>query len=148
MQSRKTSDKRITMWSYDNRDKHNNSEESFPTSIVPHFPDTSQIQRYIYPKPLITPIKRDTAKVLFKMSSDESLVSQYRKTPHSSSCYQNDYDEIKKKVFKCLWVRKVMDIVINLFQLKTSTFQHALSFECTTKLCINFLNQFSVYFYI
>ena len=27
-------------------------------------------------------------------------------------------------------------------------FLHALSFECTSKLCINFLNQFSVYFHI
>ena len=27
-------------------------------------------------------------------------------------------------------------------------FLHALSFECTSKLCIDFLNQFSVYFYI
>ena len=27
-------------------------------------------------------------------------------------------------------------------------FLHMLSFECTTKLCINFLNQFSVYFHI
>ena len=27
-------------------------------------------------------------------------------------------------------------------------FIHTLSFECTTKLCINFLNQFSVYFHI
>ena len=27
-------------------------------------------------------------------------------------------------------------------------FLHALSFECTTNLCINFLNQFSVYFHI
>ena len=27
-------------------------------------------------------------------------------------------------------------------------FLHALSFECTSKLCIMFLNQFSVYFHI
>ena len=27
-------------------------------------------------------------------------------------------------------------------------FLHALSFECTSKLCITFLNQFSVYFHI
>ena len=27
-------------------------------------------------------------------------------------------------------------------------FLHALSFECTSKLCINFLNRFSVYFHI
>ena len=27
-------------------------------------------------------------------------------------------------------------------------FQNALSFECTTKLCINFINQFLVYFHI
>ena len=38
--------------------------------------------------------------------------------------------------------------VLDLFQTKTSTFLHALSFECTSNLCINFLNQFSVYFQI
>ena len=27
-------------------------------------------------------------------------------------------------------------------------FLHALSFDCTSKLCINFINQFSVYFHI
>ena len=27
-------------------------------------------------------------------------------------------------------------------------FLHALSFECTSKMCINFLNKFSVYFHI
>ena len=31
---------------------------------------------------------------------------------------------------------------------KRPLFLHALSFDCTTKLCINFLNQFSVYFHI
>ena len=31
---------------------------------------------------------------------------------------------------------------------KTSTFFHTLSFECTSKLCMNFLNHFLVYFHI
>ena len=36
----------------------------------------------------------------------------------------------------------------DLFQPKTSTFLHALSFECTSKLCGTFLNQFLYYFHI
>ena len=39
-------------------------------------------------------------------------------------------------------------IITALFQPKTDLFLHALSFECTSKLCISFLNQFSVYFHI
>ena len=34
----------------------------------------------------------------------------------------------------------------DLFQPKTSTFLHALSFECTSKLCVTFLNQFQFIF--
>ena len=37
--------------------------------------------------------------------------------------------------------------VNDLFQPKKSTFLHALSFEWTSKMCINFLNQFLVYFH-
>ena len=32
--------------------------------------------------------------------------------------------------------------------LRRPLFLHTLSFECTSKLCINFLNQFSIYFHI
>ena len=39
-------------------------------------------------------------------------------------------------------------IANDLVQPKTSTFLHTLSFECTSKLCINFLNKISVYFHI
>ena len=39
-------------------------------------------------------------------------------------------------------------IPLDLVQTKTSTFLYALSFESTPKLCIAFLNQFSVHFYI
>ena len=36
----------------------------------------------------------------------------------------------------------------DLFQPKASTFLHALSFQCTSKLRINFLNHFTIYFHI
>ena len=36
-------------------------------------------------------------------------------------------------------------LIKDLVQPNTSIFLHALSFECTTKLCINFLNQFSLF---
>ena len=52
--------------------------------------------------------------------------------------YSNDVTQIKNKSIK----RETRSIP------RRPLFLHALSFECTTKLCINFLNQFLVYFHI
>ena len=41
-----------------------------------------------------------------------------------------------------------VDIANDLFQPKTDLFLHALPFECTSKMCMTFLDQFLVYFHI
>ena len=46
------------------------------------------------------------------------------------------------------YVKEAVNNVKDLVQPKTSTFLHALSFECNSKLCIHFLSQFFVYFHI
>ena len=62
---------------------------------------------------------------------------------------RNEYLKAKKldKVY-IIEGTKFDDRLGDLVQPKTSIFLHALSFECTTKLCINFLNQFLVCFHI
>ena len=49
---------------------------------------------------------------------------------------------------ECFYRSGLIVIYLDLLQPKTPLFLHALSFECTTKLCINFHGQFLVYFHI
>ena len=54
------------------------------------------------------------------------------------------------KIRDCISQRKYewKGALKDLFQPKTKHFFHALSFECTSKLCITLFNQFLVYFHI
>ena len=47
-----------------------------------------------------------------------------------------------------LYLPEVGTILLTCSSPRQTFFLHALSFECTSKLCITFLNQFSVYFHI
>ena len=62
---------------------------------------------------------------------------------------KNMYD-FAQFVFEELFVNKCQDIydIMNWSSPRRPLFLHALSFQCTTKLCINFLNQFSFCFHI
>ena len=57
---------------------------------------------------------------------------------------------LKGKETKGIIIRKpkVLKAVMTCFSPRRPLFLHVVSFECTTKLCINFINQFSAYFHI
>ena len=65
-----------------------------------------------------------------------------------------DWPEVTNILQRCKHQEEAEHINIEWGGIKTWSrprrplFLHALSFECTSKLCINFINQFSVYFHI
>ena len=77
MQSQKNSKDRITIWSSDNSDKHNNSNNTVPI--------------------FTTPREREAEKLLFTMWVDQSQGYWSHKTSNSSTRRCNDGDEIYEK---------------------------------------------------
>ena len=55
-----------------------------------------------------------------------------------------DIPEVLECRFEVFW----NGVLVTCSSPRRTFFLHALSFECTSKLCITFLNQFSVYFHI
>ena len=66
------------------------SDEPFPTSIVPHFPGVIQFLQYITPNILIAPRERGAEQVLCTIIGDVSLGYWYHMTIHSSSHHHNN----------------------------------------------------------
>ena len=128
LQSHKTSKQRITVWRFNNINKcgninkWGNINEPVPTSIAPHLPGAAQFTRYISLNTFITPRERDAYQVLIIMNDDGSLGYWSRKNSHSYYCHHNNKSILfpvvitttmtfpKKKVLKCLLVRKVVEI--------------------------------------
>ena len=77
MQSHKTREYRITVWSFDNSDKHDNSDKTVPLPITPRY--------------------WEAGKVLFMMWGDLIIGSLYHKTSHYSTRHSNDGKESSEK---------------------------------------------------
>ena len=96
-----------------NSDNQDNKNVPVKLSIASHFTDAVKFLQVISLKPFITSIERDADQVLFKMRGNVSLVYCHHNTSHYSSRHRNDKNKlIKKKVLKCLRVRKFVDIVL------------------------------------
>ena len=98
------------MWSYYKSNNHDNRNKPVQIFIASHLPDAVKFLHVIYLKPFITPRKRDTDQVLFKMRGNGSLGYRSRNTSHyTPTIVLTTMQVMKVKVLKCIWVRKVMD---------------------------------------
>ena len=81
----------ITVWRFNNINDRYNRDESFPTSIAPHYPGDVHLPQDMTPKPFISQRDWDVKQVLLIISGYGSLGYWSRKTIHYFyHCRKND----------------------------------------------------------